>query len=168
MQDYGLVDGVRFGFLLFFFFFNLWDIGKYKGASSFFTYDMQTGGGTEKGNKTLMHIDEADLVSSLVTDEKSFSLSGRYANTGIQYVNLEVIRVFDEADLNFSTPFFFEYAVNDGIFYEGLKEKRRYLNGIDFLFGKFVDNFKFVSESCFFQFGVAFDDMEFLGNGDEP
>lgn len=166
MKDYGLIDGVSAVFL-FFFFFNFRDVGKYEGAPAFFAYDVKAGGGAEEGDEPLVDVDEADLVSSLVADEKSSSLSGRDADAGVPYVDFEVVRVFDEADLDFSASLFFEDAVDDGVFYKRLEKERRYLYAVDLPFREFVGDFEFVAKSCFFQFGVAFDDVKFFSKGDE-
>ena len=168
MEDNGLLERIAlFFFLRLFRRFDFGNVGENQGALIFFTYDMEAAGFPKEGEKTLVYIDEADLVPPLVVDEEFFPLFGRHAHPRIEDVDFVVLGVLYEAHLYFSSLRPLEDAVDDRVFYEGLQQQRWYLYGIQLIFWKIVGNFQAVPEAGPFQFRIAFNDVKFFGQGNE-
>lgn len=112
-----------------------------------------------------MHIDEADLVPPFVIYEKPLPLPGGNAYTRIQYINLEILRMLDEAHLDFTAFRPLENTMDHRIFHQRLQEQRRYLDIIQLILWEIVGDFQPVAKPRPFQLRVAFNDMKFLRQG---
>ena len=122
---------------------------------------------SEEGEQTLVDIDEADVVASLVVDKQFFQLAFGDADAGVVDVDLEMVLVLDEAGLDAAAFGTLEDAVDDGVLDERLEEERRDLDFRELFLWKIIGDGEAVAEAGALELGVALDDMQFFGERDE-
>lgn len=83
-----------------------------------------------------MDVDESYVVAAFVIAEESLSLGSCDADAGVVDVDLVVVVMLDEACFDLPAFRTFEDAVDDGVFYEGLKEKGGTMMSSSLSFGK--------------------------------
>ena len=128
---------------------------------------MEAASFSEEGDEALVDVDESYVVAAFVIAEESLSLGSCDADAGVVDVDLVVVVMLDEACFDLPAFRTFEDAVDDGVFYEGLKEKGRDHDVVELVFREVVFDLETVAEAGSFEFRVALDDVKLVRKGDE-